>query len=415
MFENRWDPPAGAERARGARRTARTCSPRIARSSTSAAATPRSRRASPTTPAARRACSGSRDRAATSRRSTAGGFTGLRLDEILPLAQRDAMTDEEMVAYLARCQLDPSMPRPSIETLLHAFVPHAHVDHTHPDAIGAIVGTVDGERLAAGVLRLRRGLDSVHAARVRALEARRGGGRASIPRRSSSCSRSTASSPGARRPRSPTRRRSTRSTAPRRSSPSARAGVAAFGGRARRAARRGRRTRSCSRASCRRCAAPSRSTARASSRSTRRPTWSSSPAAPSRPQLSQVGAACPDHLVHTRRRPSGSTSTRAEDADALRERVRAARSREWQARESSTSSATATDERLSDPSPRVIVHPGGRPRLGRADAQGGAARARPLSPRDQRHARRRRRSAASSRSTTRSRSRSSTGRSSSTS
>src|SRR5258706_16333963 len=37
-----------------------------------------------------------------------GGFTGLRLDEILPLAQRDAMTDEEMVAYLARCQVDPS-------------------------------------------------------------------------------------------------------------------------------------------------------------------------------------------------------------------------------------------------------------------------------------------------------------------
>ncbi len=59
------------------------------------------------------------------------------------------MTDQEMVAYLARCQLDPSMPRPSIETLLHAFVPHPHVDHTHPDAIGAIVGSAEGERLAA--------------------------------------------------------------------------------------------------------------------------------------------------------------------------------------------------------------------------------------------------------------------------
>ena len=77
-----------------------------------------------------------------------GGFSGLRLEEILPLAERASMTDEEMVAYLARCQLDPTMPRASIETLLHAFVPHAHVDHTHPDAIGAIVGTVDGERLA---------------------------------------------------------------------------------------------------------------------------------------------------------------------------------------------------------------------------------------------------------------------------
>ena len=79
---------------------------------------------------------------------TRGGFTGLRLDEILPLTAREAMTDEEMVAYLGRCQLEPSMPRASIETLLHAFVPHRHVDHTHPDAIGAIVGTPDGERLA---------------------------------------------------------------------------------------------------------------------------------------------------------------------------------------------------------------------------------------------------------------------------
>ena len=76
------------------------------------------------------------------------GFTGLRLDEILPLGEREAMTDEEMVAYLGCCQLEPGMPRPSIETLLHAFVPHPHVDHTHPDAIGAIVGAADGERLA---------------------------------------------------------------------------------------------------------------------------------------------------------------------------------------------------------------------------------------------------------------------------
>jgi rhamnulose-1-phosphate aldolase/alcohol dehydrogenase len=78
----------------------------------------------------------------------AAGFTGLRLDEILPLREREEMSDEQMVAYLARCQLDPSMPRPSIETLLHAFAPAPHVDHTHPDAIGAIVGAVDGERLA---------------------------------------------------------------------------------------------------------------------------------------------------------------------------------------------------------------------------------------------------------------------------
>jgi rhamnulose-1-phosphate aldolase/alcohol dehydrogenase len=78
----------------------------------------------------------------------ASGFTGLRLQEILPLYEREEMSDEEMVAHLARCQLDPAMPRASIETLLHAFVPAPHVDHTHPDAINAIAGAADGEALA---------------------------------------------------------------------------------------------------------------------------------------------------------------------------------------------------------------------------------------------------------------------------
>src|SRR4051795_8417780 len=76
-------------------------------------------------------------------------FTGLRLDEVLPLMEREAMSDEAMVAYLARCQLDPAMPRASIETLLHAFVPAPHVHHTHPDGINVLAGTADGEALVA--------------------------------------------------------------------------------------------------------------------------------------------------------------------------------------------------------------------------------------------------------------------------
>ncbi|QYJ14948.1 3-phenylpropionate-dihydrodiol/cinnamic acid-dihydrodiol dehydrogenase [Rubrobacter xylanophilus DSM 9941] len=77
-----------------------------------------------------------------------GQFTGLRLAEILPLAERDSMSDEEMVSYLARCQLAPEMPRSSIETLLHAFIPHPHVDHTHPDAVNMLCCAANGEELA---------------------------------------------------------------------------------------------------------------------------------------------------------------------------------------------------------------------------------------------------------------------------
>jgi rhamnulose-1-phosphate aldolase/alcohol dehydrogenase len=73
--------------------------------------------------------------------------TALRLAEVLPLSARAAMSDEEMVAHLARCQLDPAMPRCSIETLLHAFVAAPHVHHTHPDGINVLAGTADGERL----------------------------------------------------------------------------------------------------------------------------------------------------------------------------------------------------------------------------------------------------------------------------
>jgi rhamnulose-1-phosphate aldolase/alcohol dehydrogenase len=75
-------------------------------------------------------------------------FTGLKLEEVLPLEERDEMSDEEMVSYLAACQLRPDMPRGSIETLLHSFVPYAHVDHTHPDAINMICCSEGGEALA---------------------------------------------------------------------------------------------------------------------------------------------------------------------------------------------------------------------------------------------------------------------------
>jgi rhamnulose-1-phosphate aldolase/alcohol dehydrogenase len=78
---------------------------------------------------------------------TAAGFAALRLDEIAPLRQRDAMADAEMVDYLRRCAFHPDQPRPSIETLLHTFVPAPHVDHTHPDAVIALTSCPAGRRL----------------------------------------------------------------------------------------------------------------------------------------------------------------------------------------------------------------------------------------------------------------------------
>ena len=79
---------------------------------------------------------------------TEASFTGLYLDDILPLIERERMSDTEMVAYLAHCFFEPGRPRPSIETLLHAFLPFAHIDHTHADATNFFACAAGGERLA---------------------------------------------------------------------------------------------------------------------------------------------------------------------------------------------------------------------------------------------------------------------------
>ena len=78
-------------------------------------------------------------------RVTERDFPGLWLDDLLPLRVREAMTDEEMVAYLSRCLVEPDSPRPSIETLLHAFLPATHVDHVHADAICSLANAPDPE------------------------------------------------------------------------------------------------------------------------------------------------------------------------------------------------------------------------------------------------------------------------------
>ncbi|WP_054024071.1 bifunctional rhamnulose-1-phosphate aldolase/short-chain dehydrogenase [Bacillus sp. FJAT-28004] len=78
----------------------------------------------------------------------AGNFTGLRMDDIRPLFERAEMPDEKMVAYLVNCMIDSKHPRASIETLLHAFLPFKHVDHTHPDSIISLCCADNGKALA---------------------------------------------------------------------------------------------------------------------------------------------------------------------------------------------------------------------------------------------------------------------------
>ncbi|MDZ7269600.1 MAG: bifunctional rhamnulose-1-phosphate aldolase/short-chain dehydrogenase [candidate division KSB1 bacterium] len=81
------------------------------------------------------------------------GFATLYLDKLraLPALYRGPAFEDEMVAYLPHCTFNLNPRAASIDTPLHAFIPHPHVDHTHPDAIIAIAAARDGERLTAEI------------------------------------------------------------------------------------------------------------------------------------------------------------------------------------------------------------------------------------------------------------------------
>jgi len=75
-------------------------------------------------------------------------FVGVALDPVLRIQSRPAMSDEEMVAYLGHCLTDIPSKRPSIETLMHSFLPFAHVDHTHADYVLWFACASDGRKAA---------------------------------------------------------------------------------------------------------------------------------------------------------------------------------------------------------------------------------------------------------------------------
>ena len=73
------------------------------------------------------------------------GFSPVRLDHLLKLARLDRLSDPQMVNELVTHMLRASAPAPSVETILHALLPHKYVDHTHADAVLAVTNTPGGE------------------------------------------------------------------------------------------------------------------------------------------------------------------------------------------------------------------------------------------------------------------------------
>lgn len=75
------------------------------------------------------------------------GLPAVRLDALRRLRDLDALSDEDMV-NVQRCNLlDSTAPNPSVETLLHAFLPHKFIDHTHSSAVLALTDQANGAEI----------------------------------------------------------------------------------------------------------------------------------------------------------------------------------------------------------------------------------------------------------------------------
>ena len=86
------------------------------------------------------------------------GLPAVKLAPLRELRTLEALSDEAMVNVQRLNLLDSTAPNPSVETLLHAFLPHKFVDHTHAASVLALVDQPDGEALAREVYDGRMGI-----------------------------------------------------------------------------------------------------------------------------------------------------------------------------------------------------------------------------------------------------------------
>jgi rhamnulose-1-phosphate aldolase/alcohol dehydrogenase len=79
------------------------------------------------------------------------GMPAVRLDVLRKLRAFEELSDEDMLRLQRASLIDPTAPSPSLELLLHAFLPHIFVDHTHADAVLSLIDQPDGAQLCAEV------------------------------------------------------------------------------------------------------------------------------------------------------------------------------------------------------------------------------------------------------------------------
>jgi rhamnose utilization protein RhaD (predicted bifunctional aldolase and dehydrogenase)/NAD(P)-dependent dehydrogenase (short-subunit alcohol dehydrogenase family) len=86
------------------------------------------------------------------------GLPAVRVSPLRKLRGRAALSDEEMVQVQRANLIAPGAPNPSVETLLHAFLPHKYVDHTHSTAVLSLTDQPDAAERGADLYGRRMGL-----------------------------------------------------------------------------------------------------------------------------------------------------------------------------------------------------------------------------------------------------------------
>jgi rhamnulose-1-phosphate aldolase/alcohol dehydrogenase len=79
------------------------------------------------------------------------GLPAVKLEPLRRLRKLDRLSDEDMVNFQRINLLDSSSPNPSVETLLHAFLPHKFIDHVHSTAVLALTDQPDNKALVQEV------------------------------------------------------------------------------------------------------------------------------------------------------------------------------------------------------------------------------------------------------------------------
>jgi rhamnose utilization protein RhaD (predicted bifunctional aldolase and dehydrogenase)/NAD(P)-dependent dehydrogenase (short-subunit alcohol dehydrogenase family) len=79
------------------------------------------------------------------------GLPAVRLAAMRKLRALEAVGDVELVGVERANLIDPAAPNPSVEMMLHAFLPHKFVDHTHATAVLSLIDQPDGEKMCGDV------------------------------------------------------------------------------------------------------------------------------------------------------------------------------------------------------------------------------------------------------------------------